>query len=357
MDIPVAMTPALWIWLGVIIVGSIVIPSIRLIGPSQVGLVIKRFSLKKLPGDNPIAFKGEAGYQATLLTPGWRWALWLLYAVENHPWVQVPAGEIGVVIAQVGKSLPIGAKSAIYDPAFGSFTDLPTFITNGGEKGVQRPVLTPGSLLPIHPVAFLVITKRKVFGRPVDPQLQKLAEKDLTHESFGLRPEHLNVTVITHLQPQQGDQRTRDVIGVVTTLDGQPLVENDIAGRLGGFADIATLEEQGATGQKLVEAVLGSKNDQHNNYQDFQAFIAQGGKIGLQHDVLLYGAYTLNPFLVRVEIVPMLVVEQGEVAVVKAYVGLPTVDVSGSDDEFTEKFMTRMRERAAVHGYLVPRRG
>ena len=28
-----------------------------------------------------------------------------------------------------------------------------------------------------------------------------------------------------------------------------------------------------------------------------------------------------------------------------------------SDDEFTEKFMTRMRERAAVHGYLVPRRG
>ena len=28
-----------------------------------------------------------------------------------------------------------------------------------------------------------------------------------------------------------------------------------------------------------------------------------------------------------------------------------------SDDEFTEKFMERMRERAQVHGYLVPRRG
>ena len=234
-----------------------------------------------------------------------------------------------MVIAQVGNALPIGAKSARYDPAFGSFTDLPTFISRGGEKGVQRPVLTPGSLLPIHPIAFLVITKRKVYGVPVDSELKKLAQKGLTPESFDLRPEHLNVTVITHLQPREGDLRTRDVIGVVTTLDGQPLVENDIAGRLGGFNDIAKLEEEGASGQKLVEAVLGSKNDQHNNYQDFQAFIEHGGKIGLQHDVLLYGAYNLNPFLVRVEIVPMLVVEQGEVAVVKAYVGLPTVDVSG----------------------------
>ncbi len=68
---------------------------------------------------------------------------------------------------------------------------------------------------------------------------------------------------------------------------------------------------------------------QHNNYQDFDAFLKAGGKIGLQHDPLLYGAYLLNPFLVRVEEVPMLVVNQGEVAVIKAYVGLPTEDMSG----------------------------
>ena len=67
--------------------------------------------------------------------------------------------------------------------------------------------------------------------------------------------------------------------------------------------------------------MLGSKNTLHNNYQDYQAFLDNGGKIGLQHDPLLYGAYALNPFLVRVELVPMLVVEQGQVAVIKAYVG------------------------------------
>ena len=76
---------------------------------------------------------------------------------------------------------------------------------------------------------------------------------------------------------------------------------------------------------KVIEVLLGSKNDLHNNYQDFQRFVDNGGKIGLQHDPLLYGAYLLNPFLVRVELVPMLVVNQGQVAVVKGFVGLPTL--------------------------------
>ena len=66
----------------------------------------------------------------------------------------------------------------------------------------------------------------------------------------------------------------------------------------------------------------------------FRSSCELGGKIGLQHDPLLYGAYNLNPFLVRVEEVPMLVVEQGQVAVMKAYVGLPTQDTSGIEFKF-----------------------
>jgi regulator of protease activity HflC (stomatin/prohibitin superfamily) len=54
----------------------------------------------------------------------------------------------------------------------------------------------------------------------------------------------------------------------------------------------------------------------------------------MQHDPLLYGAYALNPFLVRVEIVPMLLVRQGEVAVMKSYVGLSTQDTSGAAFKF-----------------------
>ena len=86
-----------------------VLPSIRIIGPTEVGLVTKRFSFRKLHDDNPIAFHGEAGYQADLLMPGWRVKFWVVYAVEKFPWVQVRAGEIGVVVAQAGKALPVGA--------------------------------------------------------------------------------------------------------------------------------------------------------------------------------------------------------------------------------------------------------
>lgn len=313
----------------------LILPSIRIIGPTEVGLVTKKFSLKKLSEDNPIAFNGEAGYQADLLMPGWRWKFWILYRVQNFPWVQIPAGQIGVVISQVGQPLPVGAKSAVYKKEFANFTALKFFIEKGGQKGVQRPVLPPGTLLPINPVAFLVITKNGTYGIPVSPDLANLAEKkaNLTPNSFGLKPESLDVIRIGPRSRDDG-KGTVDMVGIVTTYEGQPLPPGSIAGRLGGFSDIEELEKARADDSHLIESVLGSKNELHNNYQDFQAFLDNGGRIGLQHDPLLYGAYTLNPFLVSVEMVPMLVVEQGEVAVIKSYVGLVSEDTSGAEFKF-----------------------
>ncbi|GLZ79520.1 hypothetical protein Afil01_43270 [Actinorhabdospora filicis] len=301
--------------------------SIHRIQPTQVGLVNKLFSFRKLPGDNPIAFNGEAGYQADMLMPGTRFKLWPIYSVSKFPWVQVPAGEIGVVIAQVGRPLPIGAKSARYRPEFGNYGDVRSFLGHDGEKGVQRPVLPPGTLAPIHPVAFIVLTAREVFGLPVAPELAwEEHENKLTAASFGLNPKQLSVVIIA---PGQD----RDMVGLVTVLEGEPLPSGDIASRLGGFDDVLALEAEG-TDAEIIDLLLGSKNDLHNNYQDFQAFLDHGGRIGLQHDPLLYGAYLLNPFLVRVEMVPMLVVNQGQVAVIKGFVGLPTLDTSGAEFKF-----------------------
>jgi uncharacterized membrane protein YqiK len=315
----------------------LVLPSIRIIGPTEVGLVTKRFSFKKLRDDDPIAFRGEAGYQSTLLMPGWRFRFWILYKVEKHPWVQIPAGKIGVVIAQIGQPLPTGAKSAVYRSEFGSFTDLDAFLANGGQKGVQRQVLAPGTLAPVHPAAFLVITEDRVFGVPISEQFRRLARSHgglLTPEAFGLHAEQLRVVRIRPLE-REGQGKPVDVIGIVTAYEGDPLPAGYIASRLGGFSDIEHMEgEQGATDHDLIEAILGSKNNLHNNYQDFQAFLDNGGRIGLQHDPLLYGAYNLNPFLVSVEMVPMLVVEQGQVGVVKSYVGLVTQDTSGEEFKF-----------------------
>jgi uncharacterized membrane protein YqiK len=306
--------------------------SFNVIGPTEVGLVQKRVSFRRLPEDNPIAFHGEAGYQAKLLTAGLRFKLWPVFSVKKYPWVQVPAGEIGVVIAQVGEPLEIGAKSARYDQRFANFSNLHAFVEGGGQKGVQRPVLPPGTLLPIHPVGFLVLTSRQVYGLPVSPEMAERAKQTggvLRPESFGLSSDQLSVVVIAPRGPQ-------DMIGIVTTLEGGPLPSGDIASRQGGFNDIAAMEAADTPTQdsEVIEVLLGSKNDNHNNYQDYQAFLDAGGHIGLQHDPLLYGAYLLNPFLVRVEMVPMLVVNQGEVAVIKAYVGLPTLDTSGAEFKF-----------------------
>ncbi len=329
------MDPFVLVVLVLVIFFFIILPSIRVVGPTEVGLITKRFGFKSLSGDNPIAFSGEAGYQADLLMPGWHWKLWINYKVEKFPWIEVPAGEIGVVVAQVGRALPIGAKSAVYKPEFGNFTDMRNFVLRGGQKGVQRPVLPPGTLMPVHPVGFLVITKRRVYGLPVIPELRNFSGI-LGPHNFGLEPERLD---LVRIQPMVAgtERKIVDMVGIVTTYEGDPLPEGDIAGRLGAFTDIAQKEQESGstvTDTALIETIMGSKNVLHNNYQDYQAFLDHGGKIGLQHDPLLYGAFALNPFLVSVEMVPMLVVEQGQVAVIKAYVGLATVDISGPEFKF-----------------------
>jgi uncharacterized membrane protein YqiK len=321
----------MWIVIGAaaFIVVAVFLASLHRIGPNEVGLITKRLSFRKLSEDNLVAFNKEPGYQADLLMPGLRFKMWPFFGVAKHPWVQVPAGEIGVVIAQVGRPLPIGAKSAEYRPEYGNFSQLRGFVDAGGQKGVQRPVLPPGSLVPMHPVAFVVLTKSAVYGLPVSPELltRLSPEGMLTPASFGLNPAQLSVTVIA-------PREKTDQVGIVTVLEGDPLPSGDFAGRLGGFSDVTAMEESGAEDSEIIDLLLGSKNSMHNNYQDFQAFLDNGGRIGLQHDPLLYGAYLLNPFLVQVEMAPMLVVNQGEVAVIKAYVGLSTLDTSGEEFKF-----------------------
>jgi uncharacterized membrane protein YqiK len=291
--------------------------------------VNKRFG-KRLSDGNIIAMNGEAGFQAELLMPGLRLKLWPIYSVEKHPWVQVPADEIGVVIAQVGAPLDVGAKSGVYHKEFGDFRDLRAFLDNGGQKGVQRPVLPPGSLIPIHPVGFLVKTSERPYGVSVSatdrPRRGEI-------EGFDEAP-HINRSSFRVVNIIPDGSTGMDQMGIVTVLEGKPLEKGDIASRLGGYADISEMEADGKKPEEIIGALFGTKNELHNNYQDFQAFLDQGGRIGLQHDPLLYGAYLLNPYLVKVEIVPMTLVEQGEVAVIKSYVGLETEDTSGEEFKF-----------------------
>src|SRR5215467_6321301 len=73
-------TVGLWTVAAALIL-FIVWRSLWTIGPTEVGLVRKRLSWTNLHDSGPVAFKGEAGYQAELLRPGLRFKLWPLFTV------------------------------------------------------------------------------------------------------------------------------------------------------------------------------------------------------------------------------------------------------------------------------------
>ena len=94
------------------------------------------------------------------------------------------------------------------------------------------------------------------------------------------------------------------MVGIVTTLDGLPIEPGQIAG-------------------KLVEG--------HNNFQDFDKFIKNGGNRGLQPQVILAGSYNLNPWAVQMEEIPMTEISIGYVGVVISYIGQDGSDLTGAD--------------------------
>ena len=75
----------------VLLLLAVTLLSIHRIGPNEVGLVIRRWGSRRATG-GPIAFHGEAGYQADLLMPGIAIRVWPMNRVEKYPWVQIPTG-------------------------------------------------------------------------------------------------------------------------------------------------------------------------------------------------------------------------------------------------------------------------
>lgn len=231
----------------------------------KVGLVTKKFVLfgdnKELPDGRIIATKGEAGFQAQTLAPGIHFGMWIWqYEVTLQPLMIIPNGKIGLLIAKDGMELDRGRVLA---PAVAcdAFQDAAAFLSNGGRKGRQAHYLTSGTYR-INTFLFDVSLAEMV----------KIADNK---------------------------------VGIITTLDGEPIESGNIAGRI---------------------------VDQHNNFQDADAFLRRGGSRGLQQQVVLAGLYNFNPWFVQVEEVDMVTIPIGYVGVVNSYVGDEGVDVSG--DEF-----------------------
>src|SRR5215475_7157935 len=260
-----------WYWYTPVVMLFIAASGFVLIRERQVGIVVKRFATNSLPPGRLMALAGESGYQADTLAPGlhfgyWRWQ----YRIIKVPVTVVPQGEIALVLAADGAAIPaerILGKVVDCD----NFQDARKFLVNGGEKGRQLGILTAGTYR-INAALFSVITS-------------------MTAPEHDMRVEQMR---LHRVEP--------DMVGIVTTLDGQPIEAGEIAGPV----------------------IAG-----HENFQNAQAFLDGRGRRGLQEQILLSGTWNLNPWFVQVEQVPMVQIPIGYVGVVISFVGMAHEDVSG----------------------------
>ena len=164
--------------------GMVIVPE------NKIGLVTKKFVLfgahKSLPDGHIIALQGEAGFQAKTLAPGLYWGMFpWQYGIDMQPFVVIPEGKIGLVLANDGKELPTGnilGRKVECD----NFQDAEKFLTNGGQKGRQTAVITAGTYR-INTYAFTIT----------------IADMTIINENM---------------------------VGIVTTLDGRPIKSGQIAG-------------------------------------------------------------------------------------------------------------------------------
>ncbi len=218
----------------------------------------------------------------------------------------------------------------------GKHRELPDgrIIATNGEAGFQAKTLAPGLYFwkwfwqySVTMEAFTVIPEGKIglilakdgaeiptgniLGTAVDSDNFQDATKFLTNGgqrgrqttyitagSYRINTMLFQISVTDMIRIQES------MVGIVTTLDGMPIEGGQIAG-------------------KLIEG--------HNNFQNFDSFIKNGGNRGLQPQVILAGSYNLNPWAIQIEETPMTEIPIGFVGVVISYIGGEGQDLTGAD--------------------------
>ena len=233
---------------------------------------------------DPIAFikrGGVKGIQLRTLPPG----LWpihpYLFRVSVAKATQIPPGKVGVITSADGDPLDPGRLHGKAIDEHRNFQDAEAFIANGGQKGPQVEILTPGT--------YRILT-------------QSASIENANEFKPGLFTVRLyDATVINE-----------NNIGLVEALDGAPLDPRDY----------------------VATPVVG-----HDNFQDCNEFISRGGQRGPQKDILLPGTYYINPLVFKVIPETAKEVKPGEVAVIVSNVGKdPT-------EEIRREMANKVRER------------
>ncbi len=318
LSVPVAVLLGAWL-LGV-----------RYIPHDQMGVVEKLWSPQgSLREGRILALQGEAGFQAELLRGGvhlffFPWQ----YRIHRQPLVVVPESRLGYVYARDGQPLP-PTQTLGRHVASNYFQDAAAFLKAGGQRGRQRDLLREG-VYAVNLALFVVITEERVYSGP----LHDADDRRYAHWQAELRAvDGFSPVVVgrgkveappaeSEANPASVQLSKSDTIGVVTVHDGPPILPGEIiAPQVGAEA----------------------ARDGHNYFQDPEAFLALGGRRGKQLQVLTDGTFFLNRWFASVEMQPKTLIPIGYVGVVVSYHGTAGQDLTGEGFRYGEQVESGQR--------------
>ena len=303
-----------------IAVGVYLFLGVRYIPHRRVGIIEKLWSASgSLTEGRIIALNGEAGYQAKVLRGGlyFGYPFWK-FNIHKVPLVTVAEGRIGYVYARDGEPLqPVQTLGHFAD--CNGFQDAVAFLQNGGQRGRQRDILREG-VYAINTAVFMVITETGVHTGPISSEENRMAQfwREELQEQNGFVP-----VIVGNPKgkpsgetPKPGGLADWDNVGVVTIHDGPSLEAGDVIA------------------PEVRDAHGGSG---HNYFQDPEAFLRLGGRRGKQLQVLTDGTYFINRWFATVELKPKTLIPIGYVGVVIGYFGGDGTDVTGANFRYGEQ--------------------
>lgn len=293
---------------------------VRYIPHSRVGIIEKLWSAKgSLSQGRIIALQGEAGFQAKVLRGGlyFGFPFWK-YTIHKVRLVTVAEGRIGYVYARDGEPLPpVQTLGRIAD--CNGFQEATAFLQNGGQRGRQRGILREG-VYAINTAVFMVLTENGVHTGPIASEENRMAQhwlEELQRQS-GFTPVIVGDPTQARTAPPSPvtGVAESDNIGVITIHDGPTLEGGEVIAP-------EALDPEGGRG--------------HNYYQDPERFLELGGRRGKQLQVLTDGTYFINRWFATVELKPKTLIPIGYVGVVIGYFGGSGTDVTGANFRYGEQ--------------------
>src|SRR5882724_8718753 len=293
---------------------------IRYIPHNKVGIIEKLWSPSgSLTEGRIVARQGEAGFQTKLLRGGLHFGFFpWQYRIHREPLVTVTEGKIGYVYARDGAPLPpMQTLGSVVE--CNAFQDAQAFLTNGGQRGRQRAILREG-VYALNQALFVVIAEDWVYTGPMRDKEDKTYQdwQAQLHSLRGFDPVVIG-SAATSATPERDTLSLlgpTDTLGIVTVHDGAPIAHGEIIA-------------------PEIEAMESGLD--HHYFQDPEAFLTMGGKRGKQLQVLTDGTFFINRWFATVEIKAKTLIPIGFVGVVVSYYGNKGSDLTGTAFRYGEQ--------------------